>query len=246
MTAYGEEPSVTSGCPESRQHMFLCATHTHIGYNTMATWLLMQTFAFASKAHIIKKQGSRKTVFRVQYSSWHPLAASHSLQRQLKKTSFQICEWIYYEATSQPIMCVTGSDCLSKANGEHVGVSHHNRLKPGLFFWNLRVQEKIWRCCRHRNKGICGMTREWECTTNKNKIILGCATPVARVWSKSVAHPPGKKSNLLWQWGGRGKKMLKDFVSCSCTPDFMLMNIRCWLLCKHHLTVFWEGAGFDI
>lgn len=169
----------------------------------------MQTSAFARKAQIIKTQRSRKTMFRVQYSSWHPLPASHILQRQFKKkTSFQICEWIYYEATSQPIMRVTGSDCLSKANGEHVGVSHHNRLKPGLFSWNLRAQEKTWQC-RHRNKGMCRMAREWEGTTNKNKNISACLTPVARVWSKSVAHPPGKGVICYDSGAGGGRRCWK-------------------------------------
>jgi len=78
----------------------------------------------------------------------------------------------------------------------------------------------------------------------EKKNILVSFLPVATVWGKKKKKNPPAKRIICYDSGG--KKMLKDFVSCSCTPDFMLMNLRCRLLCKHYLTEFSERGGFDI
>jgi len=118
------------------------ASHTHTHTNCLGFWSrpLLFFFFFASKAKNGRKTGER------QCEESGTLSQDYIASSDNFKTSFQIWEWIYYEATSQPIMCVTGSDCLSKANVEHVGVSHHYRVRPGLsffFFWNMRVFERV-------------------------------------------------------------------------------------------------------
>lgn len=134
---------------------------------------------------------------------------------------------------SQLIMCVTGSDCLSKSNDEGVGISHHYQVRAGLFFLKHERICETWP--RLRNTENAGARK----TTNTKQNILLFFLPVVTIWTERRP-PSGQKRNLLWQ------KMLKDFVSCSCTADFMLMNLRCRLLCKHELAVFWERRGFDI